>query len=98
MVERYVFVRLKEEHAHERERVMNEARRALAQIPAVSSFTVGAPADAHAEDAWDVCLRVCFRSIHDAEAYRVHPAHRRFVDEFLKPRLDVVKGWNFTVD
>jgi hypothetical protein len=98
MVERYVFLRLKKEHAHERQRVMNEARRALEQIPRLVSFTVAAPADEHAQDAWDVCLRVCFDSIYDVEPYRVHPAHRRFVDEFLKPRLDVVKGWNFIVD
>lgn len=98
MVERYVFLRLKKEHTHESAKVMIEARRALEQIPRVVSFTVGAPADEHARDAWDVCMRVCFESIYDVEPYRVHPAHRRFIDEFLKPRIDVVKAWNFTVD
>jgi hypothetical protein len=98
MVERYVFLRLKKEHAHESEKVMQEARRALEQIPRIVSFSVGAPADEHAQDAWDVCLRLCFETIYDVEPYRVHPAHRRFVDQFLTPRLDVVKAWNFKVE
>jgi hypothetical protein len=98
MIERYVFLRLKKEHAHERKLVISEARRMLEQVPRVVAYTVGAPADEHAEDAWDVCLRVLFASIYDVEPYRVHPAHRRFVDDFLKPRIDVVKAWNFTVD
>jgi hypothetical protein len=98
MIERYVFLRLKKEHTHERALVIQEARRVLEQIPRVTAFTVGAPADDHARDAWDVCIRVLFASIHDVEPYRVHPAHRRFVDDFLKPRIDVVKSWNFTVD
>lgn len=98
MIERYVFVRLKKEHAHERKLVMSEARRVLEQIPRVTAYTVGAPADEHAQDSWDVCIRVLFTSIYDVEPYRVHPAHRRFVDDFLKPRIDMVKAWNFTVD
>ena len=44
MIERYVFLRLKKEHAHERKLVMTEARRMLEQIPRVTAYTVGAPA------------------------------------------------------
>jgi hypothetical protein len=98
MVERYVFLRLKKEHAGERDKVMHEARRALEQIPRVLGFVVGAPADDHARAAWDISIRVRFETIWDVDAYRVHPAHRRFVDEFLAPRLDVVKAWNFVVE
>ncbi|WP_428261183.1 Dabb family protein [Haliangium sp.] len=97
MVERYVFIRLKKEHAHERQLVVSEARRVLVTIPRVASVEVGTPADDHALDAWDVSLRIRFDSIYDVEPYRVHPTHRRFVDEFLKPRIDVVKAWNFDV-
>ncbi len=77
--------------------MIDEARRALACIPSIASFEVGAPADAHAEAAWDICLRVRFASIDDVEPYRLHPAHRAFVDEFLKPRVEVIKAWNFLV-
>jgi hypothetical protein len=33
--------------------------------------------------------------VHEIDSYRAHPEHRRFVDEFLGPRLEVKKGWNF---
>ncbi|ACY16760.1 Dabb family protein [Haliangium ochraceum] len=97
MIERYVFIRLKKEHARERSLVIEEARRVLGVVPRIVTFSVGAPVDEHAEAAWDVSIRVRFASKYDIESYRTHPAHRRFVDDFLKPRLDVIKAWNFHI-
>ena len=34
----------------------------------------------------------------DADAYRAHPEHRRFVDEFVAPRCEVRKAWSFEVE
>ena len=36
-------------------------------------------------------------SMADIEPYRVHPDHRAYVDEFLKPRMEIIKAWNFEV-
>jgi hypothetical protein len=41
MIERYVFLRLKNEHAHQRELMMNEIRWALARVLRVTADTVG---------------------------------------------------------
>ena len=41
MIERYVFLRLKNEHAHQRALLVNEIRRVLAQLPRVTADTVG---------------------------------------------------------
>lgn len=41
MIERYVFLRLKNEHAHQRKLIMNEIRRALARVLRVTADTVG---------------------------------------------------------
>ena len=34
-------------------------------------------------------------SLEDVDPYREHPVHRSYVDDFLKPRLAVLKAWNF---
>ena len=36
-----------------------------------------------------------FESLDAVEPYRIHPDHRSYVDDFLKPRLAVIKAWNF---
>ena len=97
-IDRYVFVRLNKEHAAEREEVAAHTARILATLPGVVQVTTGTPADEHADAAWDVSIVVRFASIDDVEPYRVHPEHRRYVDEYLAPRMDVIKAWNFAVN
>lgn len=97
-IDRHVFVRLKKERAGEREEVAAYTARILAGLPGVVRVNAGTPADAHAEAAWDVSVVVRFASLDDVESYRVHPEHRRYVDEYLAPRMDVIKAWNFVVD
>ena len=36
-----------------------------------------------------------FGSADDLEPFRVHPDHREYVDIFLKPRLEGIRGYNF---
>ncbi len=95
MVERYVFIRLQESSAGERDRIVQEFIAALAAVPEIVDFAVGTPADEHARAAWDISIRVRLASVADLEPFRVHPAHRRAVDEVLKPHLHVIKAWNF---
>ena len=98
MVERYVFVRLKPEHAtpHGRGEVCARST-ALASIPGVISVTIGPPADAGARSAWDVSLVVRFASLAAVEQYLEHPGHAAYYEGFLEPRVQVIKAWNFEI-
>lgn len=95
MIDRYVFVRLAEGYAGERDAMAAYSAEVLGEVPGVLGVSVGTPADEHAAAAWDLCMVVRFASLADVEAYRVHPAHRRYVDEYLRPRMQVIKAWNF---
>jgi len=99
MIERYVFLKLKDDHAtaQGRRAVIEHTRRVLASIPQVVRARVGEPADDAAGGSWDVSLAITFASIEDVEPYRVHPEHRRYVDEFLAPRLEILKAWSFAI-
>jgi hypothetical protein len=81
--------------ARVRREVVDHALAVLPGVPGVLGVTAGAPADAETEKSWDVFIVVRFGSLADIEPYRTHPEHRRFVDEFLAPLVDVKKGWNF---
>ena len=99
MIERYVFIKLAEGRSTPdgRAEVVAEAERVLPGLPGVVSVRIGTPADEHAQRAWDVSLVLEFSSLEDEGAYRAHPEHRRFVDEFLAPRMAVIKAWNMLV-
>ena len=100
MIERFAFVKLAPEHATaaERRALADQALETLRQLPGVLALTVGLPADADSEKAWDLCVNVRFATLEDAAAYRAHPAHRRFVDEVIAPRSAARKGWTFAVE
>lgn len=97
MIERVHLLKLKSEHATVRVRreIVERALAVLAGVPGVRGVTAGAPADTDTEKSWDVFIVVRFATTADIEPYRIHPEHRRFVDEFLAPLVDVKKGWNF---
>ena len=81
-------MKLKAEHATARGRreIIDRALAVLPAVPGVLGVTAGAPADADAAQSWDLLIVVRFDSVGDIDPYRVHPEHRRFVDEFLSPR------------
>jgi hypothetical protein len=99
VIHRYVFVKLVADCATDQGRaeVAEHARTALAALPGVVEVAVGIPADGPSEKAWDLSIDVSFGSIADVEVYRMHPDHRAFVDEYLAPRMEVIKAWNFVV-
>ena len=100
MVERYVFVKLKNEHATDegRKEVIERTLADLKGIAGLKKIIVGAPADDSAKEAWDVSIVVVFDSIDAVGPYLSDPAHRTYVDDFLMPRTEVIKYWNFDVD
>ena len=95
MIERYVYVRLHEQYAAERADIVAHTREVLASLPGIVQYAVGTPADGHSESAWDLSIAIRFASQDDIETFRDNPEHRRLVDEYLKPRMHVIKAWNF---
>lgn len=96
MIERYVFVKLKPEYATEHGRAEVRARSGrLALVPGVRGLTIGAPADAAAVAAWDLCLVVRFDALDAIAPYLEHPEHVTYYDGFLESRVQVIKVWNF---
>ena len=98
MIERYVFVKLKPQHATDATRAQIRARsHDLANVPGVRGVVVGTPADAGALHAWDLSVTVRFDTLEDVERYLEHPGHEAYYEGFLEPMIQVVKAWNFGV-
>ena len=99
MIQRVVAIKLKDRYANDADRAQIAAtsREVLAAVPEVRAIEVATPADARTTKSWDLLILLRFESMEDVEAYRAHPNHRRYVDVFLKPVLEVIKVWNFEV-
>jgi antibiotic biosynthesis monooxygenase (ABM) superfamily enzyme len=97
MIERIVLFKLQDEHGRgaPREALAEQGKKALSALPGVRDVRVAIPTDAESSRSWDLGFFLRFDSMEDVEAYRVHPDHRAFVDELMKPRMQVVKAWNF---
>jgi len=100
MVQRIALVKLTPDQAtpEGRAAVAERALEALRPIPGVLAVTAGPPADEASAKSWDVLIMTRFATLADADAYRDHPEHRRFVDEFVAPRAAMRKAWSFEVE
>ena len=97
MLTRYVYLRLKAEHRDQRDALVALARERLTPLPMVRSFKAGTPADEHAERAWDICFEIRLDDLAAVDDWQTDPIHRDYVDNTLKPRVEVKKAWNFEV-
>ena len=99
MIERVQLLKLKAEHATPEGRadVVEHALAALAGLPGVLGMHAGVPADANASKSWDVFIGLRFAALADVGPLSAHAEHRRFVDEFLGPRVEVEKSWTFEI-
>jgi hypothetical protein len=97
MIERHVLIKLKAEHANpaSRAEIAAATLKAIEAIAQVRAVSVGVPADEHATSAWDISLVVDFDSLADVQPYMDDPGHQRFTVEYLRPKVEVVKHWNF---
>jgi hypothetical protein len=95
MIERVVLIKLKPELGDPaaRQKVAADSRQILSTIPGVVSVDTGALTEDVGD--WDVLLAVRFETAADIETYRVHPEHRAYVDDYLKPRMSAIRAWNF---
>ncbi len=98
MYDRFVFVKFKDEWANDKRvaEFVAESRNVLPKLPGVLRVRAGRPADAHAGKGWDACLVLGFNSLEEIETYRVHPDHVAFLENFLGPRVEAKRVWNFS--
>jgi hypothetical protein len=97
MIERIVLIKVKAEYCTDaaREEIAAHSLAALEGLPGVGHVHVGVPADEASEKSWDLSIVIHFDSLRAVEQFRTNPEHRRYVDEYLRPRMEVIKAWNF---
>jgi hypothetical protein len=97
MIRRFVFFRFLKPYRTEEAmgEIISRSHAVLGGSDDVVSYEIGTASDTQSLAAWDVSITATFMDQHALEAYIVHPAHRAYVDEFIKPRLEVIKAWNF---
>jgi hypothetical protein len=95
MIGRVILIKLKPGlgDSAARQKVAADSRQVLSTIPGVVAVETGALTEDGGD--WDVLLSVRFETAADIETYRVHPAHRAYVDDYLRPRMSAIKAWNF---
>ena len=99
MVRRIVLIRLSDEFSHRQGRaeVLEHSRRVLSSIPEVVTVSAGAQVAPIAPKRWDLALTLDFDSLEDAEKYERNAVHRAYLEDFLQPRLALIKAWNFEI-
>jgi len=93
MIERIAFLKLAPAHVAERDAIARRAMEVLRPLPTLAALSVGVAADTGA--AWDLVVTATFADADAAAAYRAHPVHRDFVDNFVAPRCTARKAWSF---
>lgn len=99
MIERIVLLRLTDEHASPQSlrEVAERSMEVLPGLPGVLDCHVGLAADERTADDWHISLVLRFGSAEDIPPYAVHPDHRAYVDQFLRPKLESIAAFNFEV-
>ena len=98
MIERSVFVRLREEYRTDTKRaeIAVHSENALRAVPQVREIRVATAADDKTLQDWDMLLAIRLDSVEDLEPFRLDPIHREYVDSYLKPKITQIKAWNFS--
>jgi hypothetical protein len=97
LVERYLFAKLKAEHATARGRQEARAQtRKLAQLPGAEQVLPGEPADAAALHAWDLSVVIRFADGTAAASALAEPVYLAF-ERYLGSAAQVVKAWSFVL-
>ena len=98
MIDRMVFVRLKEEYRSEEKcaEIASHSEHTLRTVPQVRSIRVSTALDDKTRQDWDLLLAIRLEAAEDLEPFRSDPIHREYVDVYLKPKVAQIKGWNFS--
>ena len=99
MIERYVLLKLRDEFTstEARRAVAEHSKKVLTALPQVLDVRVGISTDIDPGSDWDLSLAVRLESQDDLAPYSADPQHRAYVDEYLKPKLESIRAWNFTI-
>ena len=98
MIHRYILLKIKDEFstAEWLQSIAEESLNQLSRVPQVVDIRIGkGVAGTSAE--WDMVLTVTLRDLAEIEAYRVDPIHRDYYENFLYPKLDIIKAVNFEI-
>jgi hypothetical protein len=97
MIERVVLFKLDGEWTEpaRRAEVAAESRARLGRCLGVRALSIGVPADPAAEKSWDLSIVLRFDDLAAYERFRDDPTHRAYVDEYIAPKMELVKAWNF---
>jgi len=98
MIERIVFVRLKEEYRTDTKRaeIASYSENTLRAVPQARKVRAATAADDKTKQDWDMLLTIRLDAVEDLEPFRLDPIHREYVDSYLKPKIAQIKGWNFS--
>jgi len=93
-----VFVRLKEEYRNDTKRteIASYSENTLGTVPQVREIRVTTALDDKTREDWDMLLAIRLDAAEDLEPFRLNPVHREYVDNYLKPKVAQIKGWNFS--
>jgi len=94
-VERIVFIKWNDDDADLHARRAGRAHEVLAALPDVREFRVLRGVDEKSRKDWDLCLRLAFDDATAVSRFVDDPRHRSWVDDELRPKLAVIKAWNF---
>ncbi len=93
MICHVVLIRLKQEETEKHQWVLDQAREILTTVPGVKNLRVGE--GIKADTTHPIGLVMDFDDEVALQAYQVHPAHRRFVEEIIGPVLDDKKVYDY---
>lgn len=98
MIERIVFVRLKDEYRTDTKRaeIASHSENTLRAVPQAREIRVATASDDKTQQEWDMLLAIRLDAVDDLEPFRLDPIHREYVDSYLKPKITQIKAWNFS--
>ncbi len=99
MIERVVLVKLAPPYraAADLAAIASQTREVLATIPEVLALRVGTFAEPRTGRQWHLLIEVQLQDLDAVERYRAHPAHRAYVDVFLRPMMEAIHVYGFEV-
>lgn len=96
MIERHIYIRLKEAGRAQAAEEVVRAVALLAQLPAVSGVRTMHAADEAAAGAWDLLLILSCPTVEAMHGFQNSAAYQSFAEDVLEAHSIVVKAWNLT--
>ncbi|MBD3166839.1 hypothetical protein GF324_09585 [bacterium] len=92
MIQRIVLLKLTD--PSEIDDVLKKSREVLPNLPGVRKYSQGRVLK---KSDYDIALLLTFDSMNDVHAYIPYPAHRAYVDDYLKPKIHSIAAMNVDI-